>query len=273
MKYILTLLAGLIIGGALIYFFLVGAPRANKPPGEIVTAPDAGGDPPGTVVLALDEQFFNTLLGTVFRDMGSPTFKLAGAKREAAPSASDAAAFSVVATPTTLDSFDFIKVQEGGCASQVVVAAEGSGVKTGVRLADGQIAAPLAFSGSYNTFGQCLSFRGWAQANIQLRFEQSEQTLYGQINVESVNLEGISPLFGGLVTGFVQNAINQRVNPLILMRGSQIGLQIPVQATGGTLRAQARQIRSEVKDGVLRLHITYDFQGAGGQPSQAQPPA
>jgi hypothetical protein len=145
-----------------------------------------------------------------------------------------------------------------------VVAAEGSGVKTGVRLADGQIAAPLAFSGSYSTFGQCLNFRGWAQANIQLRFEQTEQTLYGQINVESVNLEGISPLFGGLVTGFVQNAINQRVNPLILMRGSQIGLQIPVQATGGTLRAQARQIRSEVKDGALRLHITYDFQGAGG---------
>ena len=260
MKYVLTLLLGLLLGGALIYFFLVGAPRAAKPPGEAVRAPEAGGDPPGTVVLTLDEQFFNTLLGTIFRDMGPPTFQLAdGGER-------------VVPADEFAPGARFVPTQGGGCASQVVVAPEGSGVKTGVRLADGNISAPLAFSGSYGVLGQCLNFRGWGQADIALRFDREGQTLYGQINVQSVNLEGVSPLFGGLVTGFVQNAINQRVNPIVLMRGQQLALAVPVQAANGTLRAQAREVRSEVKDGALRIHVTYDFSAERGE-GAALPPA
>ena len=255
MKSILTLLFGIIVGGALVYFLLVGAPRTAQSPGQPVRAPEAGGDPPGTAVLTLDENFFNTLLGTVFREMGDPTFKLAA--KESGGDAFGAAGGA---------RFLFAEQDAGGgCPSQVVVAEEGSGVRTGVRLADGQMLAPLAFSGSYNVFGQCLNFRGWAQANVALRFDEGEQTLYGQINVEGVNLEGVSPLFGGAVTQFVQNAINQRVNPVVLMRGAQLGLAVPVQASNGTLRAQARDIRSEIKDGALRLHITYNFTGTGGQ--------
>lgn len=266
MKYILMLILGVLIGGAASYYFFVGAPRAAKPPGEIVRAPDAGGDPPGTAVLTLDENFFNTLLGTIFRDMNAPTFRLAAARSDAHTEANGRARFHETWTP---DSVRFIKTQEtGGCQSQIVVTPEGGGVRTGVRLADGNVVAPLAFNGSYNALGQCLNFRGWAQANIALSFKADEQTLYGQINVESVNLEGVSPLFGGIITQFVQNSINQRVNPLILMRGAQIGLAIPIQAAGGgTLKATARDIRSEVKDGALRLHITYDFTGTGKQPA------
>nr|MBA2338939.1 hypothetical protein [Pyrinomonadaceae bacterium] len=54
----------------------------------------------------------------------------------------------------------------------------------------------------------------------------------------------------------------QRVNPLVIMRGQQLALAIPIQATGGTLRAQAKDIRSEANDGVLRLHVIYDFNAA-----------
>lgn len=277
MKYILTLIVGMLVGGALIYFLLVGAPRSAKPPGELVRAPEAGGDPPGTAVLTLDENFFNTLLGTVFKT-GAPTFKLSSLNKHeefAKASKTNVAASYASDAQATNGAVSFLQAQDGGCQSQVVVAAEGSGVKTVVSLKDGQIVAPLAFSGSYNVVGQCMQFQGWAQANIQLRFEQSEQTLYGQINVENVNLDGVSPLIGGLVTGFVQNAINQRVNPIVLMRGSQIALSVPVQATGGTLKAQAKDIRSEVKDGALRIHLTYDFSNAGGStapPAQASPP-
>jgi hypothetical protein len=39
-------------------------------------------------------------------------------------------------------------------------------------------------------------------------------------------------------------------------------LNVPVQASNGTLKAQAKDVRSEVKDGALRLHVTYDFSGA-----------
>ncbi|HEV2762337.1 MAG TPA: hypothetical protein VGV38_05015, partial [Pyrinomonadaceae bacterium] len=204
------------------------------------------------------------LLGTVFKDMGPPTFKLAGSPRLEPAGRDDAARASRQTSTPLADGAQFVKTQ-GACASQVVVSPEGAGVKTGVRLADGQIQAPLAFTGSYNVLGQCLNFSGWAQGDIQLRFDQNEQTLYGQINVQSVNLEGGAAMFGGLVTAFVQNSINQRVNPLVLMRGQQIALNIPVQASNGTLRAQARDIRSEIKDGALRLHITYDFSGAGAQ--------
>jgi hypothetical protein len=143
-----------------------------------------------------------------------------------------------------------------------------------VSLKDGQITAPLAFSGSRDMFGNCMNFRGAAEANITLSFNEGEQTLYGQITVTAVNLEGVSPLASPLITGFVQTAINQKVNPLVLMRGSQLSLNIPVQASNGTLRAQAKAVRSEVKDGALRLHVTYDFTGAraaaGGAP--AAPP-
>lgn len=285
MKYILMLILGALIGGALAYYFFVGAPRAAKPPGEVVRAPDAGGPPPGTAVLTLDENFFNTLLGTIFRDLSAPTFKLAAAHTGDAHTGF--ASFAETMRDPRLipagmaDHFRFIKAQQtggggGGCESQIVVTPEGSGVRTGVRLADGNIVAPLAFTGAYSALGQCLNFRGWAQANILLTFKQDEQTLYGQINVESVNLEGVAPFFGGIVTQFVQNSINQRVNPLVLMRGTQIGLAVPIQAAGGTLRANAREIRSEIKDGALRLHITYDFTGMGGQqqtPTSPQPPS
>ncbi len=253
MKYLLALVVGVIAGGALVYFLFVGAPGAKKPtPGSPVAAPDPAGDPPGTAVVELDEQFFNTLLGTVFKDLGEPTFRLASAEPQLVPAERPHEA-------------SYVKTQ-GGCVNQVVVTPEGGGVQTSVRLENGQVVAPLAFKGSYNIFGNCMNFSGVSQSTIQLRFAADEQTLYGQIGVETVNLAGMSPLFAGPVTAFVQNAINQRVNPLVLMRGQQIGLNVPVQATGGTLKAQAKDIRAEVKDKALRLHITYDFTGAKGTP-------
>ncbi|HYN85313.1 MAG TPA: hypothetical protein VER32_08680 [Pyrinomonadaceae bacterium] len=259
MKYFLTLVAGLLVGGALVYFLLVGAPRMEKPPGEPVRAPDPSGDPPGTAVLVLNEQFFGTLLDTLFRDMSEPSFRLSG-------------------SPRPLQSGDapgvtYVEAQAGGCTNQVTIAAREGETQTGVRLQDGRINAPLAFRGSYNVFGSCLNFRGSALANIDLIFKQEEQTLYGQINVQSVNLEGVSPAVSPFVTSFVQTAINQRVNPLVLMRGEQFTMAIPVQATGGTLRAQAREVRQEIKDGALSLHVTYDFTGTPGANAAPRPPS
>lgn len=256
MRYILILVMGLIAGAVLSLYFFIGAPRAKPLPlGPAVQAPEANGDPPGTVVLTVDEKFFDTLLSTVFRDLGSPSLKLSS-------NGSNPAVRNV----------NFLQAQEGGCINQVTVTPEGSGVRTGVHLADGQITAPLAFSGVYSLLGNCSHFRGSAQASIQLSFKREEQTLYGQLNVAGVNLEGVPVIFSGPVTAFVQNAINQRVNPLVLMRGSQITLSVPMEASNGTLKAAAKDVRAEVKDGALRLHITYDFAGTRGTPSPPQPP-
>jgi hypothetical protein len=247
MRYVLTLLGGLVIGGALVFFLFVGAPRAKPLPGSVVKPPEQGGDPPGTAVVTLDEKFFDALLATIFRDLGAPSFPLQFTSLTGQSSSEGGAeVYSLAAF-------------QGNCANSVVVAPEDSNVKTGVRLTEGKIMAPLAFSGSYNMFGSCMNFKGWAQAVIELRFDQAQQTVYGQITVEGVNLEGTSPIVGGLVTPLVQRAINERVNPLEIMRSSQLTLAIPVKASNGTLKAQVKDVRSEVKDNTLRLHITYDF--------------
>ena len=233
MRYILTLLLGVLLGGAAAYFLFVGAPRTGALKGQPVRAPDAGGHPPGTAVVELDEQFFGALLDSIFRDLNKPAFP---------PAAGE------------------------GCQNQVVVEPNAGEVKTGVLMRDGKVLVPLAFSGTYSVFGNFQNLRGTAEAGIDFRFAPEEQTLYGQLNVAGVNVEGMAPLLSGFVTAFVQGAINQRVNPLPLLRGQQLTFAIPVQAAGGSLRAQARDVREEAKDGKLRLHVTYDFKGAkGGQ--------
>jgi hypothetical protein len=235
MKFILALVVGVVLGGAGAYFLFVGAPHARLAKGEPVRAPDSAGPPPGTAVIELDERFFNTLLSAIFKDIGKPAFP---------PQAS-----------------------AGGCQNQVVIEPSAGDVRTGVTLQNNQVSVPLAFSGGYEIpLMGCQPFRGTAQTDIAFRFAPDEQTLYGQLNVSGVNVEGMSPLLSGAATAFVQGAINQRVNPLVLLRGQQLTLNIPVEAAGGRLQARARDVREEVKDGKLRLYVTYDFKGTkGGQ--------
>ena len=177
--FLLGALLGLIIGGALIFYFFVGVPRAAAPPpGRPIQAPDASGVAPGTASVVLHQQFFDTVLGTIFRDMNAPAFPL---------SLSETCQRHEKLQP------EKIAFQSGGCNGKITLKPEGSGVKTEVRLENNQILAPLAFSGSTSVLGQCIEFSGWAKANMALRFDESQQTVFGQINVETVNLDGLNP--------------------------------------------------------------------------------
>jgi hypothetical protein len=249
MRYLLILLLGLVVGGAATIFFL-GTPRAKSIPGAKVQAPASGGDPPSTVVVSLNSGFLDEMLASVFRDLGPPSFNLSQRTF-----ASPLAKIENVAFQST-------------CTNSVTLAAEGEGVKTQVQFTNGNIAAPLVFSGSYGLLGNCMQFRGWAQTTIQLSFDQPAQTLYGRVNVEGVNLEGVAPFANSFVTVFVRTAIDQRINPLVLLRPSQLQLMIPVKGSNGTVKAHVKDVRSEVQDGMLRLHITYDFSGEKGQQPQ-----
>jgi hypothetical protein len=64
-----------------------------------------------------------------------------------------------------------------------------------------------------------------------------------------------------MVTAFVQGAINQRVNPLVLVSEPQLSLMIPVKANNGAVKARAKDVRAEVLDGSLKLYLTYEFSG------------
>src|SRR6185503_15338551 len=240
MKYVLILLIGILLGGGAAIFFL-GASPAKSAPGQAVRPPDQGGSPPATVVISLDQTFIDGMLATTFNGLGTPTFQL-GQNREQGFERVEEALF------------------QGGCNNTITLLPEGSGVKTGVQFRSGGIYAPMAFTGSYNLAG-CLQFKGWAQTKINLSFDQEKQIVYGQVEVEGVNLEGVNPIANNFVTVFVQSAINQKVNPLLLISEPQLSLMIPVKASNGAVKARAKDVRAEVLDGALKLHLTYEFSG------------
>ena len=243
MRYVVILLVGILLGGGAAVFFL-GTPPAKAVPGQPVQAPNQGGTPPGTVVVALEQSFVDAVLATTFNGLGTPTFQLgqAGNGSERVENAA----------------------LQGSCTNTITLLPEGSGAKTGVQFRNGTIYAPLAFTGSYNLAG-CMQFKGWAQTSIKLSFDQEKQTVYGYVNVEGVNLEGVNPIANNFVTVFVQGAINQKVNPLILVSEPQLSLMIPVKASNGAVRARAKDVRAEILDGSLKLYLTYEFSGVKDQ--------
>jgi hypothetical protein len=242
MRYVVMLILGVLLGAGAAIFFLGVAP-AKSAPGVAVRPPD-GQNPPATVVIGLEQSFVDAVLSTTFSGLGTPTFQLS---QNAGNEEIVSAAF------------------QGGCTNSITLLPEGSGVKTGVQFRNGTVAAPLAFTGNYSLAGQCMQFKGWAQTSVRLYFDEPAQTVYGHVNVEGVNLEGVNPIANNFVTVFVQSAINQRVNPLVLVSDKQLSLMIPVKASNGTVRARAKDVRAEILDGSLKLHLTYEFSGVRGE--------
>ena len=241
---------GLIIGGVLVLYFFGGAPRAAALPGNPILPPDPNAAQTGTATVVINQQFFDNILGTIFRDMNAPAFPL-----------------NLTGRNTYQSGFQPEKIafqQDGGCDGKIVLLPEGSGVKTNVRLENGKITAPLAFQGSTSLFGNCVDFTGWAQANFNLRYDETQQTVFGQIDVQTVNLDGITPLLSGVVTPIVQTTLNNRVNPITILRGQQITLNVPISATEGMLNAKVKDIRADVKENALSFYVTYDFAGSKG---------
>ena len=244
MRYVVILLLGILLGGGAAFYFL-GMPPAKSAPGQAIKPPDQSGNQPGAVVISLEQSFIDAVLATTFSGLGTPTFQLGQTQNR--EQGIEQAVF------------------QGGCTNQITLLPEGSGVKTGVEFRNGSVYAPMAFTGSYNLAGSCMQFKGWAQNKIRLSFDQSKQTVYGYVDVEGVNLEGVNPIANNFVTVFVQGAINQKVNPLVLVSEPQLSLQIPVKASNGAVKARAKDVRAEILDGSLKLYLTYEFTGVKSQ--------
>ncbi|REJ77557.1 MAG: hypothetical protein DWQ47_14375 [Acidobacteria bacterium] len=246
-KFLIGAILGALIGGALTFYFFVGVPSAGEVPGEPVQAPDADGPKAGTATIVLREEFFNVVLSTIFEEMQAPKFPLR----------------SSLEVPRPI-SGELISSQNGqNCEDNITLLPEGSGVKTGVTLEEGKLTAPMAFKGSANVLGSCYSFSGWSKSDLNLNFDSETGNVYGKINVQTVNLDGMTPLASGLIAQFVQGALNQRVNPITLIEGKQVAVDLPIEASGGNLTAKITDVRAEVKDKALNLNVTYDFEGSG----------
>ncbi len=246
-KLIIGILIGIVIGGAATFYLFVGVPRASQMPGAPIQPPDPKGSP-GIAQIVLRQDFFNEVLDTIFRDMNAPAFPLGLAN---------------IQTPKDTGDVLYAAFQEPNqCDGKITVLPEGSGVRTGLRFENNRLAAPLAFSGSYNSPVGCLQFTGWAQANLELRYDSTQQAVFGHINVETVNLDGVNPIFAGFVTPIVQSTLNTRVNPIQILQGKQIALNLPIASTGANLRANVKDVRAEVKNSALYLYVIYDFRGS-----------
>jgi len=231
-KFIIGLVVGALIGGALAFYFLSGGISGTSVPGEPIRPPDQAGVPEGTAEVRVHQEFFNEALGTIFRDMDPPVFPLGQGNG-----------------------------REGECPSSITLLPEGSGVTTGVILEGNDLAARLAFTGSYNSMFGCLRFTGWAPANMQLLFDQQTQTVYGQLNVETVNLDGVNPAMSVLLTPLVQSSLNSRVNPIKMVDGRQLAVNLPIAATEKNFVANVSDMRAEIIESELRLYVTYQMSG------------
>ena len=201
--------------------------------------------------MILDEQFFGAVMTTIFHDINAPSFPIAQSGNGGAPS--NASAF-----------------YQDDCDGRIYLVQEGSGVRTAVQFKDGKVVAPLAFKGTYNFLGVCVGFTGWAEATIEMRFDEAKQTVYGQLNIDSVNLDDALSGLGNLVTPMIQRTINERVNPLEILRAPQLAMAINVKSSDGTFRAKVHHVDTEVANGQLKMKITYDFTGQKGQTPDAK---
>ena len=243
----LTLCVGLLHASAAIS---VGqASRERKAEGQQAARPAL---PPAEATITLNEQFMNSLLDAVFTNLRPPSFPLSLAKTDAPSTTSPPA-------PDTSRALASSKPIDQ-CASLVVLEREIGGVKTAVRFESGRIVAPLAFTGTYNTgLLGCLRFQGWADTVINLEFNRERQTLNARVDVVDIHLQGIPQLASGVVINMVQNAIDQRINPIEILQAAQLTTRLPISASGGALRLRAKELRPEIISGAVRLHIIYDF--------------
>lgn len=185
----------------------------------------------GEVLVVLNESFLNSLLVAVASQPEPPSFPLS---------------------------------KDGGngkCASRVQLLPEAAGERTAVRFRDGRINAPVAFRGSYAApLVGCLNFEGWADASFQLEFDREHQVLKARVTVRDLKLKNVPSalMTSGGLTGLVQDALDDRVNPVEILRAEQLGARVPV-TRDSQLRLRARDVRHEIVGTELRLHIVYEL--------------
>ena len=207
--------------------------------------------PAAEVTVTLNEAFVNSLLDAMFTHLREPEFPLSIAQNKS--KADQETVFAAHASGASTQ----------GCSSVIVLERERNGVKTAVHFEDGQITAPVAFSGSYNTgLLGCMNFNGVAMAIVTLEFDRERQAVLARVTIQDVELNGLPRLANSVVINLVQNSIDKRFNPYELFKTEQLSPVVPIKAAGGSLRLRARDVRPEIVPGALRMRVLYEFERA-----------
>ncbi len=196
------------------------------------------------ITISFSEQFFDALLDAVFQHAAPPEFKLS-ATPQRKPLASA-----------------FLPERSANCAESIKLMREIEGVRTAVRFRNGQILAPLAFSGSYNPpFIGCVPFAGWAETTVDLAFDQAGQRLIARARVHNVSLSGTGGVGSAIIAKMIQTSIDKKINPIELIRTDKVSFMLPLQNSNG-LRMKATGFTHEIVNGQLNVRIAYEFEKA-----------
>ena len=223
--------------------------------------------PAAEATITLNEALFNSFLDALFKNLKAPSFPLSLARREAEKglkpevgSLRDSSLMTKTrdSSATAASADDALNAHE--CASVVVLEREMDNVKTAVHFESGRIVAPLAFTGSYNAgLLGCVRFQGWADTALNLEFARARQVLIARVQVRDMHLKGVPQMANNVVVGLVQDAIDRRLNPIENLQAAQLSARVPIAASGGALRLLAKEVRPEIVQGALHLHIIYEF--------------
>jgi hypothetical protein len=198
----------------------------------------ANGQAKSEVTISVNEQFLNSFLDSMFTNLKAPSAPLA----------------------ITASDKERTPAESNGCPSAITLQREEGGVRTAVKLEQGKITAPLAFSGSYNSsLLGCIAVHGWANTTWKLEFDRSRQALLARVQVEEIRLTNVPALATSSLVKIVQGAIDSRINPLEIFKLDQLTARVPVAPAGGALRLRAKEVQPEIVPGSLLLHVTYEF--------------
>lgn len=222
------------------------------------------------VTLQLNEQFFDALLDSIFRNSNPPEFplsqndskskiedsrfKIENSSFKIEDSRSGIAEFTEISNPKSK-----IPNPKSVCPDSLKLQREIDGTRTAVRFRDGRVMAPIAFTGNYNPpFIGCIDFSGVAETTIDLEFDAARQALIGRARVLSVNMSGAGGIGSGLLAGIVQGSIDKKINPIQIIALDRISFVVPIQ-NAGSLKMKAVGIKHDIGGGVLNVRITYEF--------------
>lgn len=221
------------------------------------------------VKISLNEQFFEALLEAVFNNLNEPSVPISINNTEQNKSLQETTALKSVDSPVLMQNVSYINdgqnpkfsVNESSmaCSETIRLQRQVEGVRTAVRFQQGKIFAPIAFKGNYNPpLIGCIEFQGWAETNIELYFDKQKNALVGKATVLNVNLSGTGGVGSSLLTRFVQNSIDNKVNPIEIIKLDKLSFVTPIQ-NSGNLRVKAQGITHKINDRSLDIYIKYEF--------------
>lgn len=214
------------------------------------------------IKISLDEEFFDALLEAVFTHLDEPSVPIASKDGRVKGDTDVGETNSFVRKASYSNNNQTISNADSSrrCDESIKLKREIDSVRTAVRFRGGKIYAPIAFLGNYNPpLIGCIEFKGWAETYIDLSYDKSKNALIGKAKVINVNISGTGGVGSRLLTRFVQSSIDNKVNPIEIIKLDKLSFTTPIQ-NAGKLKMNALGIRHKVNNESLDVYIKYRFE-------------